>query len=189
MWLGLSSVYGKWSGFSLFRVIFYISTGLYGGGLVRLIFLVYLFFFFFFRIPFFSDYCWLFYFLMFSVMTLFFSAALFRFKKGGCFLREFLPDNVNWFFGFFVFFCEFFSYVARPFSMMFRPLVKVRLGIYLIDTFSRALCYWYMEDFEVEGYWLCCLLFGRVFFWFYEWCVSCVQWYILKELIIVERET
>lgn len=147
---------------------FVVDTGLYGGGLFRLVVLLLLVRFIFVRLPLVCGFGGLFFFLFVYILALFFSALVRRLEDCSLFFAEFVPEGVSVRFAIFVSMLEFVSYLTRPLVLVLRPLVKLGFGWFLSDVYMTTMCCWGVEGFEFKIIGLCFSFLGVMVVFIYE---------------------
>nr|YP_009938508.1 ATP synthase F0 subunit 6 [Prosthogonimus cuneatus]QNU39792.1 ATP synthase F0 subunit 6 [Prosthogonimus cuneatus] len=167
------------------------GSKIWGGGF-RLVSVFVLLWFIFVRVPFVFDLFDFFLFVLVFVFSLHISAMVSRLEFSvSLFLSSFVPSGVSSFFGLFLCVVETISYLIRPFVLVFRPFLNFVIGGVVGHSLFGSFCYWYRGSFGVFYYLDILYLLGLVgllFFLFYEWCVSVVQWYIINSFILIESE-
>lgn len=107
-------------------------------------------------------------------------------------LVGFIPEGIDWRMAIVICWLETISYLVRPFVMVFRPVVNIVGGTMVMHIIYGSLKYWGKSTSSANGGFFESLRssLGLVFqfsyvsvFLLYEWCVCCVQWYIIKILI------
>lgn len=119
--------------------------------------------------------------------SMYMSVVFYRMRHVSLFMSGFVCEGVPFLFGVVSCCVEVISYIIRPVVLLVRPLVNLLVGLLLSDTSLAVISVWLFgvadsRPLVFTGHYL---LFVAVCF--YEWCIRCVQWYIIEEILFLER--